>query len=82
MVTKAKRMVVVGLAALLLAGSGTVARDGDATALTRGAPAQSRGDGDVAPGQERPGADLPSERADGPSAQAGQSGNINSGGEF
>ena len=80
MVTRAKRLMVVGLAALLLAGGGTAALDGDVTALAGGA-SKPIGDIDVAQGKERPGEEIPSEREDGPSAQAG-GGGINSGGEF
>jgi hypothetical protein len=81
MVTQAKRVMVVGLAALLLAGGGMAAFDGDATALagagskpTGGVDAQGRGG-------ERAGEEIPSEREEGRTAQAG-SGAINGGGEF
>jgi hypothetical protein len=86
MVTKAKRVMVVGLAALLLAGGGTATLDGGQAALAGSKPTGSTGDvqvqgskpvgntGDVAGQRKRGG--------DGPSAQAGSSGSINSGGEF
>ena len=81
MVTQAKRLMVVGLAALLLAGSGMAALDGDATAVA-GAGSKPTGGVDAAQGKERPGEEIPTEREDDPSAQAGQSGGISGGGEF
>jgi hypothetical protein len=80
MVTQAKRLMVVGLAALLLAGGGIAAFDGDASALA-GAGSKPTGGVDVAQGKERPGEEIPTERDDDPTAQAG-SGAINGGGEF
>jgi hypothetical protein len=74
-VAKAQRMAVVGLVALLLAGGGTAALDGDATALAGGA---SKPIGDIDVAQGRGGERRGEER---PSAQAG-GGGINSGGEF
>ena len=82
MVTQAKRRMVIGLAALLLAGSGLAALEWDTAALagagskpTGGVDAQGRGG-------ERPGEELPPGRGgERPTAQAG-GGGINSGGEF
>ena len=82
MATKAKRLVLAGLVALLLAGGGMAAFDGDATALA-GAGSKPIGDIDAqGRGGERPGEEIPTEREDDPTAQAGQSGGINGGGEF
>ena len=81
MVTTAKRLMVVGLAALLLAGGGTAALDGGNAVLAGGS--QPMGTtGDEVQGRERPGEEIPSAREDDPTAQAGQSGGISSGGEF
>ena len=82
MVTKAKRLMVVGLAALLLAGGGTAALNGGNAALAGEGGAIGGGVDAQAQDRERPGEEIPSERGEGPTAQAGQSGGINSGSEF
>jgi hypothetical protein len=79
-VAKAKRLIVVGLAALLLVGGGTASLDGGNAVLAGGSqPGSSTGD--EVQGRERPGEEIPTEREDDPTAQAG-SGAINGGGEF
>ena len=81
MVTQAKRLMVVGLAALLLVGGGTAALDGGNAVLAGGSqPGSSTGD--EVQGRERPGEEIPSGREDGPTTQDGQSGGISGGGEF
>lgn len=83
MVTRAKRRMVVGLAALLLAGSGLAALDWDAAALAGNGTSKPIGDVDTqGRGGERAGEEIPSGRGEErPTAQAG-GGGISSGGEF
>ena len=81
MVTTAKRLVVVRLAALLLAGGGTAALDWDAAALATGASKPTGGVDAQDRDGGRQGEEIPTERdGDGPTTQAGKGG-INAGGD-